>query len=91
MKEQLLNIELPFQYREGLIEYEEGLDNVPTWIEFSEKGYTKEQFKKMSLLVVIEATKDTLNEAIEYNEITENEIEEARELIQEKINEYNAI
>ena len=91
MKEELLNIKLPQYYKEGLIKYEEGIDNIPTWIEFSEKGYSKEQFKKMSLLVVIEATKNTLNEAIEEDEITEDEIKEAEELIQKKVIEYNNI
>lgn len=89
MKEELLNIKLPQKYVDGLIEYKEGLDTVPDWLELSEKGYTWDEHLKLNKLVGIEAMKYTLNEAIENKEVTEEEIEEAKMLIEKAIEEYN--
>lgn len=89
MKEQLLNIKLPQKYKEGLLDYKEGVDIVPSWIELSEKGYSWEEHLKLNKLVEIEHMKYELKEAIEDNELTEEEIKEAERLILNAINEYN--
>lgn len=89
MKEDLLNIKLPQKYKEGLIDYQEGLDNVPNWLELSKKGFTWEEHLKLNKLVEIEAMKYILNDAIKDNEITNEEISESKKLIEKAIEEYN--
>lgn len=91
MKEQLLKIKLPKKYEEGLIDYKVGLDNVPDWLELSKKGYTWDEHMKLNKLAEIETMKNSLNEAIEDNEITEEEIKESKILIEKAIKEYNEI
>ncbi len=88
---ELLKIKLPKKYKEGLIKYELGFDNVPNWIELSEKGYTWNEHMKLNQLVAIEYIKYTLKEAIEDKEVTEEEIKEAKKLIDKAIEEYNAM
>lgn len=89
MKEQILNIKLPDKYIEGLIEYVPGLDNEPQWPELQKIGYTWEKHLKLLKLVAIEAMKYSLKEAIEDNEITEEEIKDVKVLIEQAIKEYN--
>ncbi|AQR95551.1 hypothetical protein [Clostridium saccharoperbutylacetonicum] len=85
MKEQLLNIDLPEKYKEGLIEYVPGLDNEPQWPELQKLGYTWEKHLKLNKLVEIEAMKYGLKD----NDITPEEILEIKKLIQNAIEEYN--
>lgn len=89
MKEDILSIKLPQKYKEGLIDYQEGLDNVPNWLELSKKGFTWEEHLKLNKLVEIEAMKYILNDAIKDNEITNEEISESKKLIKKAIEEYN--
>lgn len=89
MKEELLKIKLPQKYKEGLINYKEGLDNIPDWPELSEKGYTWDEHLKLNKLIEIEHMKHSLNDLLEDDELTEEEIQEARILIQKSIKEYN--
>jgi hypothetical protein len=89
MKEELLNIKLPEKYVEGLIKYEDGIDNVPSWPELNEKGYTWDEHMKLNKLVEIEAMKYTLNSAIDDDELTEEQIKEGKVLIDKAIEEYN--
>lgn len=85
MKEQLLNINLPDKYIEGLIEYVPGLDNEPQWPELQKMGYTWEQHFKFNKLIEIEAMKYALME----DDISREEILEIEKMIQDAIEEYN--
>lgn len=89
MKEKLLNIKLPLKYEDGIIEFIDGLDNVPNWIEFSTTGHSKEEYKKMNLLVDIERMKHELNQY--KNELTIEEMEYIEQLINDSIEKYNNI
>ncbi|MBU8567577.1 hypothetical protein KM914_14230 [Virgibacillus pantothenticus] len=89
LKDQLLNLTLPKKYKENLIQYTPGLDNVPEWIDLP--GYTKEQYKKLTILVSIEDMKYTLDEAMKDNEITQDEIELTKQMIDARIKEYNEL
>lgn len=89
MKEQLLKLTLPKKYKENLFQYTPGLDNVPEWIDLP--GYTKEQYKKLTILVSIEDMKHTLDEAMKDNEITQDEIELTKQMIDARIKEYNEL
>lgn len=91
MKMDLLNIKLPQEYKENLFQYKEGLDNVPNWIELKKKGYTWNEHLKLDKLIEIENMKYRLNEAINNNEVSDEEIQEAEYLIKNTIKEYNDI
>ena len=91
MKSELLKIKLPKEYKEGLIKYELGLDNFPDWPMLQAQGWTFKEHLKLEQLISIEAIKYSLNEAIEYNEVTEEEINYAKKLIDKAIEEYNAM
>ncbi|SHJ52337.1 hypothetical protein SAMN02745163_02063 [Clostridium cavendishii DSM 21758] len=89
MKEQLLKIKPPKKYKEGLIKYEIGLDTVPDWPMLQAHGWTFEEHLKLEQLISIENMRFSLNEAIEENEATEEEIKECRILIEKAIEKYN--
>lgn len=89
MKEELLNIKLPKEYKEGLFKYEEGLDNVPEWPILQKKGWTFEEHLKLYKLVEVEHMKYVLNESLSSNEVSQEEVKEMNELIKNAINEYN--
>lgn len=91
MKERLLNIKLPDKYKDGLINYSLGLDNVPDWLALQEQGWTFQEHLKLEKLIEIEHMKYSLNEAINENEITREEIKEIEDLIANVIKEYNDI
>lgn len=84
-----MNLTLPEVYEENLFEYVPGIDNVPEIIDLIPKGYTMEHCLKLRKLVTIEGTKYTLNELINDGEISEDEIESAKQFITELIEEYN--
>lgn len=89
MKEELIKLKLPKKYKEGLFEYKIGLDNVPEWPILQKLGWTFKEHLKLEVLVGIEHMKYSLNEAINENKITEDEIKECERMIKEAIVEYN--
>ena len=89
MKKELIKLKLPKKYKEGLFEYKIGLDNVPEWPTLQKLGWTFKEHLKLEALVGIEHMKYSLNEAINENEITEDEIKECERMIKEAIGEYN--
>lgn len=91
MKEELLKLKLPEKYEENLFEFRESLDGVPDWNDLQPLGYTKEMFQKFNLLVSIERTKYLLKLDQEFNQISEDEILVVKEIIEQKIKEYNQI
>lgn len=91
MKSELLKIKLPTEYKEGLIKYELGLDNFPDWPMLQVQGWNFKEHLKLEKLISIEAIKYSLNEAIEDDEVTEEEINYAKKLINKAIEEYNAM
>lgn len=91
MKEELIKLKLPNEYKEGLFEYKIGLDNVPDWPTLQKHGWTLKEYLKLETLVEIEHMKYSLNEAIKDNEIIEDEAKEYNQVIQEAIDKYNRI
>ncbi|KEF40421.1 hypothetical protein M670_00447 [Schinkia azotoformans MEV2011] len=91
MKEQLLNLVLPEKYEEGLFEYKQTLDGIPEWPEMCKRGYTLEKYRKFTTLVTIEIMKYHLTEAINENLFTDDEVIEARKLLDEQIEKYNQL
>lgn len=91
MKEELIKIKLPKEYKEGLFQYKLGLDNVPDWPTLQKLGWTFKEHLKLEALVCIEHMKYSLNQAINDNEITEDEIKECKQMIDNTIKEYNAM
>lgn len=89
MKKQLLLIKLPDKYEENLFQYEDGLDNTPTWPELAKIGYTWDEHMKLSKLVSIECSKYMLEQ--DFDEMTEDERQMVNELIQKLIDEYNSM
>ena len=89
MKEKLLNIKLPKEYKEGLFEYEEGLDNVPQWPVLKKNGWTFEEHLKLYKLIEIEHMKYILNDSLLSGEVSQEEAKEISKLIRNAINEYN--
>lgn len=91
MKEELIKLKLPKEYKEGLFEYEIGLDNVPNWPTLQKAGWSFKDHLKLETLVGIEHMKYSLKEAVEDDEITEEEIKECEKMIDNAIKEYNMI
>lgn len=89
MKEELIKLKLPKEYKEGLFEYKLGLDNVPDWPTLQKHGWTLKEHLKLESLVGIEHMKYSLKESIDDNEVTDEEIKECQKMIQEAIKEYN--
>ncbi len=89
MKEELLKLKLPKNYEKDLFKYQEGLDNVPDFIELIGKGYSKDQYEKLNILVDVERMKYELQEDAE--ELSDEDMEYIKELIEKRIEEYNAI
>ncbi|HAT4348523.1 hypothetical protein [Clostridium perfringens] len=89
MKEELIKLKLPKEYKEGLFEYQIGLDNVPDWPTLQKLGWTFKEHLKLEALVGIEHMKYSLKEAINDNEITEEEIKECNKIIEANIDKYN--
>lgn len=89
MRQELLNLTLPDKYREGLFEYCETLDGTPEWPELARCGYTWEKHLKLYKLVSIEHMKYMLKEY--GDEFTEEEMKQAKELLEQTIQEYNEI
>lgn len=91
MKRDFLKLKLPEKYMENIIEYELALDGVPEWPEFAGAGWSMEEYFKFMKLHSIEKAKYHLAEAIEDGEVTDEEKVEADKMIQEIIQEYNAM
>lgn len=91
MKEELINLRLPQTYQEGLIEFKEGLDSEPEWPKLQEMGYSLQYHKKLMKLVTIESMKYQLKENMKNQEITDEIINECKNLINKAIEEYNQI
>lgn len=91
MKEKLLKLKMPKQYEENLFVYEEGLDNSPEWIELQRLGWSLQEYSKLQKLIEIEYMKYRLNDEINDNTVTPEEIKEINELIEDAIKEYNKI
>lgn len=89
MKEKLLNIKLPKEYKEGLFKYKEGLDNVPEWPILQKNGWTFEEHLKLCKLIEIEHMKYVLNDSLSSGEVSQEEVQETKKLIKDAINEYN--
>ncbi|EHK2440924.1 hypothetical protein KCL46_000946 [Clostridium perfringens] len=89
MKEELIKLKLPKEYKEDVFKYEIGLDNVPDWPTLQKHGWTFKDHLKLESLVNIEHMKYSLKEAIKDNEITEDEVKECEQIIKVAIKEYN--
>lgn len=89
MKEVLIKLKLPKNYKEELFEYKIGLDNVPDWSTLQKHGWTFKEHSKLEKLVEIEHMKYLLKEYTYNNEATEEEIKECERRIKEAIGEYN--
>lgn len=87
MKNEILKIKPPKVYKECLLTIEEGIDNIPEYVEYLRKGYSVEEAKKMVLLVRIEMLKHDIQDS----GATEEGLEEIENYIQKLICEYNSI
>lgn len=87
MKNKILQIRPPKQYQEGLLDIEEGIDNIPELIEYLKNGFSMEEARKMSILVRIELIKRSCEFEVE----KDGEIQEVKKEIQLLITEYNQI
>lgn len=88
MKEKLFKLELPKKYKENLFEYKPMVDGYPQLID-KPVDFPKEKFNKLLKLINIESMKYILSESITANEVTFEEIEQTRKIIENQINEYN--
>lgn len=87
MQKEILNIDLPEKYQEGLIEYRSVLDGVdPFFLEV--QGVDRNKVKKMVLLCEIERMKSLIKES---NDFTKEELEYGKKRIEEEIEHYNSI
>lgn len=91
MSQDFLKLKLPEKYTENAVEYQHALDGVPEWPEFADAGWSMEEYRKFMKLYSIESMKYRLAEAVEYDEISEEEKAEVDKVIQETIQEYNAM
>ena len=84
MLQKLLNIELPQNYQNGIIEYQESLDGLNSF-DLARKGIDKKRIKKLLKLCEIERIKSLLPE------FNEEEKAYAIKRINDEIEEYNSI
>lgn len=84
MLQKLLNIELPQNYQNGIIEYQESLDGLNSF-DLARKGIDKKRIKKLLKLCEIERIKSFLPE------FNEEEKAYAIKRINDEIEEYNSI
>lgn len=91
MENSIIGFKPPKIYIEGIITYKPGVDIEPNWPTLMKHGYTFEEHLKLGQLIAIEHMKYELKEAIEDNELTEEEVKEAEKLILKAINEYNVM
>ena len=85
MKKELLKINPPKEYKDGLFVVEDGADNIPEFIDYIKAGYSVEEAHKMEILVRIEMMKHDLRG----NAASSEEYEEAENYIKELILQYN--
>lgn len=91
-KQNLLNIELPAQYKDCSEWFVEGVDNIPSLLDFVQCGKSKKAYDRFMLLYNIEKAKKLLKEVESDKEAFENNqpfFEEAENLIDKLIEEYN--
>ena len=79
-------MQLPKVYQEGIIEYHYGMDTEPEWPGMP-KGTSIAEYEKLRKLYSIEHMKYLLKE--NGDEFTEEEMREAKELLEQTIQEYN--
>lgn len=91
MKNKILSIKPPSQYKENIIIYQEGLDNYPEYIEFIKAGFSEKDAKRMLFLYRIESMRYAIRLAKEDAEADLEEILSAENDIEEMIKEYNKI
>lgn len=91
MKNKILSIKPPSQYKENIIIYQEGLDNYPEYIEFIKAGFSEKDAKRMLFLYRIESMRHAIRLAKEDAEADLEEILSAENDIEEMIKEYNKI
>lgn len=91
MKEGLLKLKLPREYKDKLFEYHIGLDNVPDWLTLQKLGWTFKDHLKLESLVGIEHMKYSLKEAIEDDDVTDDVIKGCEQMIENAIKEYNEL
>lgn len=89
MMQQILNIDIPEKYKLGLVEYVYGLDTDPTLLDVSKYRYTNEEYRKIDLLIAIEAMKYDLQEYKEDEEFRFYHLIFAKWCIWKMIRKYN--
>lgn len=85
-KADLLKAKLPSQYQDCSDWFEEGVDVIPSLLDFIRYGRKKEEYDRLQQLYVIESMKKYVKEAKADEMLTE-----AEALIEAAIQEYNAI
>lgn len=87
MQKDILEIDLPEKYQEGVIEYHPTFDGVdPFFLKI--QGMGENRIKKMLLLYEIERMKDLIREP---NDFTQEELEYGKKRIAAVIERYNSI
>lgn len=85
-RKEILTIKPPQKYKEGVMKYSEGLDNIPEKIDYLKNGYNLQEACKMELLIRIERLKYIL-ELLEEESIEERK--ETENIIHQCIQQYN--
>ena len=80
---------LPQVYQEGIFNYKEQIDGQPSILECMRNGISKEKYNKVMALINIEKAKYLLKEMSD--ELSNDEIAQTKDMIVDKINEYNNI
>ncbi|WP_040212392.1 hypothetical protein [Clostridium polynesiense] len=90
MKNVLIEIKLPKEYKENLFEYKPGLNNIPDWPLLKKGGWTFQEHLKLEKLIEIEYMKYVLQEAITNEDInSDDEMKQYKIMIKNAIEEYN--
>ena len=80
---------LPQVYHEGIFTYKEQIDGQPSILECMRNGISKEKYNKVMALINIAKAKYLLKEMPD--ELSNDEIAQTKDMILDKINEYNNI
>ncbi len=89
MKEQIYKLSVPDKYEENLIEFIDGMDNIPELPELLLHGFTIREVSKINKLIFIEKMKYLLRTDINDGILSDKEQQEAQDIIQQSIMEYN--
>ena len=86
---ELYNKPLPQLYKEGIFTYKKQIDGQPSILECMRNGISKTKYDKVATLINIEKIKYTLSE--QSDELSEEEINQIKNIISDEINRYNSI